>query len=308
MQEWLPEWLPAAVGANSQEWQPASAAPPRWQPCGTAARSASMLGMSRMPRRLAPTRVLPLAPLPPRRVQRARCWRRRSFRTRSRWSRWRLGWSGCGGCTGWPDGRCARRLGGAAAVGALRCVWRRWKALERSGFHRPMWGAPWFKRRVERRMQGRAVAVEQPPAVLQDSQIMHASSSPHKDLYIDNRLLLQLSPLCTSALATTAQAAMQAALGKHISPISHANAIGRPARRSAVVPQRRLAVAAASQQQGPSSSRSERQLPQRRPAGPATLAQLAALWAAAALPAQASEALSGGPPASSYYVSLGLSS
>ncbi|EFN50526.1 hypothetical protein CHLNCDRAFT_33426, partial [Chlorella variabilis] len=99
---------------------------------------------------------------------------------------------------------------------------------------------------------------------------------------------------------------MQAALGKHISPISHANAIGRPARRSAVVPQRRLAVAAASQQQGPSSSRSERQLPQRRPAGPATLAQLAALWAAAALPAQASEALSGGPPASSYYVSLGL--
>lgn len=155
-------------------------------------------------------------------------------------------------------------------------------------------------------MQGRAVAVEQPPAVLQDSQIMHASSSPHKDLYIDNRLLLQLSPLCTSALATTAQAAMQAALGKHISPISHANAIGRPARRSAVVPQRRLAVAAASQQQGPSSSRSERQLPQRRPAGPATLAQLAALWAAAALPAQASEALSGGPPASSYYVSLGL--
>ncbi|KAL4422257.1 hypothetical protein ABPG75_008454 [Micractinium tetrahymenae] len=38
---------------------------------------------------------------------------------------------------------------------------------------------------------------------------------------------------------------------------------------------------------------------------PATLASLAALWALAELPAEAAD-LSGGPPASSYYVSLGL--
>lgn len=78
-------------------------------------------------------------------------------------------------------------------------------------------------------------------------------------------------------------------------------------RGPAVVPARRLHVAAAArQQQAASSSSGQRSQQPERPAAPATLAQLAALWGAvAALPANAAE-LSGGPPASSYYVSLGL--
>lgn len=103
---------------------------------------------------------------------------------------------------------------------------------------------------------------------------------------------------------------MQASRLCSVNHISAANvtcqrpcSLGRPA----VVPVRRLHVAAASrQQQAASNSSSQSVRPTEPPAAPATLAQLAALWAAAAaLPADAAE-LSGGPPASSYYVSLGL--
>lgn len=77
----------------------------------------------------------------------------------------------------------------------------------------------------------------------------------------------------------------------------------------AVVPQRRRSAAApaASLQQREQRPQQQRQQQQQQ-AAPASLASLAALWALAAdLPAAAADLdLSSGPPASSYYVSLGL--
>ncbi|KAI3424720.1 hypothetical protein D9Q98_008109 [Chlorella vulgaris] len=99
---------------------------------------------------------------------------------------------------------------------------------------------------------------------------------------------------------------MQVALLKtHISPTHAIGSRTQRLSRQVVVPLRRLHVAAAAPQREPSSSSSGNG--GRWAAAPATLSQMAALWAAtAALPAQAAADLSGGPPASSYYVSLGL--
>ena len=77
----------------------------------------------------------------------------------------------------------------------------------------------------------------------------------------------------------------------------------------AVVPQRRRSAAApAASLQQREQQPQQPQLQQQQQAAPASLASLAALWALAAdLPAAAADIdLSGGPPASSYYVSLGL--
>lgn len=77
----------------------------------------------------------------------------------------------------------------------------------------------------------------------------------------------------------------------------------------AVVPQRRRTAAApAASLQQREQQPQQHQLQQQQQAAPTSLASLAALWALAAdLPAAAADVeLSGGPPASSYYVSLGL--
>jgi hypothetical protein len=99
---------------------------------------------------------------------------------------------------------------------------------------------------------------------------------------------------------------MQVALLKtHISPTHAIGSRTQRLGRQVVVPLRRLHVAAAATQREPSSSSSGNG--GRWAAAPATLSQMAALWAATAvLPAQAAADLGGGPPASSYYVSLGL--
>ena len=94
--------------------------------------------------------------------------------------------------------------------------------------------------------------------------------------------------------------------------IALVGATERPCRAAgvrAVVPHRRLSVAAAgpgqAQQQQPSGQQQRQQQQQQQPG--AAPAPAAALWALAALPAAAADIeLSGGPPASSYYVSLGL--
>ncbi len=78
----------------------------------------------------------------------------------------------------------------------------------------------------------------------------------------------------------------------------------------AVVPQRRrlAAAPAASLQQRERQTQQQQQPQEQQQPAPVSLASLAALWALAAdLPAAAADIdLSGGPPASSYYVSLGL--
>lgn len=111
---------------------------------------------------------------------------------------------------------------------------------------------------------------------------------------------------CLTATTINNSQPMQSALCscRRIAVAPLGNAAARPARSQAVA---HLRMAAASTPQAAASSdRQQRAAQQRRLAAPATLAQLAALWAAAAAPAQAAEALSGAPPASSYYVSLGL--
>lgn len=108
------------------------------------------------------------------------------------------------------------------------------------------------------------------------------------------------------------------AAGKHILlPQCHARRVQRLApAASAAGPQRPARSSGAlGRRQQSAQQQVEQQLqrleaPQQAAAAaaagaPATLASLAALWALAELPAEASD-LSGGPPASSYYVSLGL--